>query len=289
MHPIARNRWHLASLALLLPLALAAEEAAPKAAAPAAERTPDELRALAASIDRGMVGTILHITEDSLDVRDLTEGSGGSTHVLLAGGPDVAVTGLKQSWDKLAQGDLIVVSYRGDPARAQGIRVLPPSVHPEVRAAVQQDLFDKPRGREFVGWIKRVDAQMIVLRTPNGPPGSKRTGSVKTFLRHKDTAVELLRDSWDELKKGDRVVIAFSKGEPSPADRVKVVLRGGEKPLPRGLATRLFDPAYDQSVKDVDGIGEWPPGKPWPPAEEPSAESAAKPAPAPASAPAPAK
>ena len=43
------------------------------------------------------------------------------------------------------------------------------------------------------------------------------------------------------------------------------VLRGGEKPLPPGLATRLFDPAYDESVEDVDGIGEFPPGQVWKP------------------------
>ncbi len=285
MHPTARNRWRLASLALLLPLAiataLAAEEAARSNAAPAAKRSLEERRALAATIDRGVVGTILRITKDELDVRDLREGSGGAYYIPLTGGSDVAVTGLKQSWELLREGDLIAVSYRGDPARAQGIRVLPASAHPQVRAAFQSELYDKPNGRVFVGWIKQVDARTIVLRTPNGPAGKKRKGAVKVFERHEDTVVELLRSSWDALKKGDRVMVAFSKGEPSPADRVKVVLRGGEKPLPRGLATRLFDPAYDQTVRDVDGIGEWPPGKPWPPAEEKPAESAVAPEPAP--------
>ena len=44
-----------------------------------------------------------------------------------------------------------------------------------------------------------------------------------------------------------------------------MLLRGGLKPLPPGLATRLYDPRFDGSVKDVDGIGEVPPGTPWPP------------------------
>lgn len=291
MHPNVRNRWHRASLALLLPLAIAtgiaAQQAAPEAAEPAVKRSADELRALAATIDHGMVGTVLRITQDEIDVRDLTEGSGGARFIQLKGGSDVAVTGLKQSWDKLAQGDLIIVSYRGDPARAQGIQVLPPSVHPDAKAVLPQDVFDKPAGREFVGWIKQVDAATMVLRTPDGPMGTRRPGTVKQFLRQPDTVVELLRDSWDTLKKGDRVVVGFGKGEPSPATYVKVILRGGEKPLPRGLATRLFDPAYDQTVKDVDGIGEWPAGKPWPPVEEPAAPAPAH-TPAPAGAPAPA-
>jgi hypothetical protein len=290
MRSVARNRTRAAVFALLLPLALgvaaAAQEAAPAqpaqeapaaqdAPAPAQTRTPEELQALAATIDRGMVGTILRITPDEVDVRELTEGSRGQSFVRLRGGKDVAVSGLKESWEKLAQGDLVAVSYKGDPPRAQGVRVLPASVHPDARTVAVQDPYKKPRGREFVGWIKQIDAKQVVLRTPDGPRGSKRKGAVKTFVRHEGTRVELLRDSWDALKKGDRVAINFGKGEPSPADVVKVVLRGGEKPLPRGLATRLFDARYDQSVKDVDGIGEWPPGKPWPPVDEASAGAAA--------------
>ena len=110
---------------------------------------------------------------------------------------------------------------------------------------------------------------------------SRRKGEAKTFVRKPDTKVELLRSSWDELKKGDRVAVVFEKGEPRPAERVRVILRGGLKPLPPGLATRLYDPAYDKSVSDVDGIGEWPPGVPWPPA---NANAAPGTAPAPAQA-----
>ena len=44
-----------------------------------------------------------------------------------------------------------------------------------------------------------------------------------------------------------------------------MVLRGGEKPLPPGLTTRLVDPEYDETVEDVDGIGEFPPDRVWQP------------------------
>ena len=44
------------------------------------------------------------------------------------------------------------------------------------------------------------------------------------------TVVERARSAWEELKKGDRVTVQFSKGDPSPADRVMVTLRGGQKP-----------------------------------------------------------
>ena len=65
-----------------------------------------------------------------------------------------------------------------------------------------------------------------------------------------------MRDSWDTLRKGDRVKIDFQKGNPRPADRIQVIRRGGEEPLPPGVATRIFDPDYDKSIRDVDGIGE---------------------------------
>jgi hypothetical protein len=160
-------------------------------------------------------------------------------------------------------------------------------------AAAGQDPFANKHGREFMGWIKLVDEKTLIVRTPDGPPGANRKGDVKTFVRQPDTQVELLRSSWSELKKGDRVAVVFSKGEPRPAKTVKVVLKGGEKPLPLGLATRLYDERWDKSVKDVDGIGEWPPDKPWPPGSKPpKPEAKATPAPAatptPAPAPAPA-
>jgi hypothetical protein len=245
-------------------------------------RSAEGQPAPAATVARSVVGTILKISNDGLSVRDLSEGRGGRFYIRLAGGPDVAVDGLKKSWQELQKGDLVIVTFGGDPVRARGIRVLPLSAHPAARAALSRDRYTKPRGREFIGWIKQVDAQTLVLRTPDGPPGTRRKGGIKTFVRHDGTVVERARSAWEELKKGDRVTVQFSKGDPSPADRVMVTLRGGQKPLPPGVATRLFDPAYDRTVKDVDGIGEWPPGKPWPPTAEESTESSAAPAVAPA-------
>lgn len=238
---------------------------APSAATPAFEKTPE----LAAQVVRGVTGVILNASEHEISVRDLSEGSRAMGFVNLAGGPETRVTGLKQSFAALRKGDLVAVSFQGDPPKALGVLVLPLDVDPELKALAGGDPYVK-RGREFMGWIKRVDDTTLVVRTPNGGPGSRRKGEVKTFARHDGTVVELLRSSWDELKKGDRVAVEFRKGEPRPADRVKVVLRGGEKPLPRGLATLLFDPEYDQTVQDVDGIGEWPPGKPWPASGEPA-------------------
>jgi hypothetical protein len=175
------------------------------------------------------------------------------------------VTGTKKSWGAITRGDLVAVSYKGLPPRAVGIQVLPPTLDSQIAIAAGKDPFAAKSGREFMGWIKMVDANTMIVRTPDGPPGANRPGDVKTFVRQKDTKVELLRSSWSELKKGDRVSVSFAKGEPRPAEIVRVVLKGGEKPLPYGLATRLYDSRWDMTVKDVDGIGEWPPGKPWPP------------------------
>jgi hypothetical protein len=223
--------------------------------------------ALAASVTRGLTGTILRVSKNEISVRNLGEGSGGQSWLPLVGGPSTPVSGLKNSWLELRRGDMVAVSYSGDPPRALGIQVLPLSLLPELGAAAGGRDPYKKAGREFVGWIKQVDAHSMAVRTPDGPPGSGRKGEVKVFVRHDGTEVSLLRDSWESLRKGDRVSVSFRKGEPRPADSVKVILRGGEKPLPRGLATRLYDPAYDKTVADVDGIGEWPPDKPWPPAD----------------------
>ena len=283
LHPRAL-RSRLAALALLLlPLAIAsgarADEApaagskAGSSAAPAHEAAPNA----AGQVARGITGVIVHLTKETIAVRNRAEGSGGTLTLTLAASADTRVTGIKKSFEELHQGDFVAISYRGTPPTAVGIQVLPPNLDPQVAAAMGIDLYRK-QGREFVGWIKRIDAQTMVVRTPNGPEGTQRKGEVKTFARQPDTKVELLRSSWDELKKGDRVAVTFAKGEPRPAERVQVVLRGGEKPLPPGLATRLYDPAYDTSVKDVDGIGEWPPSVPWPP-ENAKAAPATAPAP----------
>ena len=92
--------------------------------------------------------------------------------------------------------------------------------------------------------------------SPAAPPPARRQAEVKAFIRKEDTRVEVLRDSWQDVRKGDRVKIAFQKGNPRPIDLLQVIRRGGEEPLPPGVATRLFDPRWDESVKDVDGIGE---------------------------------
>jgi hypothetical protein len=298
----ARFPKRLARLALLLPLALACApeggDAAPGADAatsaaldaggsdtsgapePAprpslADRSPEELQEIAANMVRGLTGVILRATPEQIAVRNLSEGTGGSTWIELSGGPDTPVSGEKKSFDALRPGDLVAVAYQGVPPRAVGVRVITQELNPQLAASAFRDPYKK-RGREFTGWIKQIDAETMVVRTPNGPLG--RVGEIKTFSRHDATVVELLRDSWDDLKKGDRVTVIFRKGEPRPADRIKVVLRGGEKPLPRGLATQLFDPAYDHTVKDVDGIGEWPPDQPWPPGAQAQDPPAAAPA-----------
>ncbi|HXK23332.1 MAG TPA: hypothetical protein VMS55_11715 [Myxococcota bacterium] len=266
---------HLALLAFWLPLALAAaasaQEPAPASAPAAALAKPSEPAKPvdpAAEVPRGITGVILNITSDVLSIRNLAQGAGGGRGFLtLAGDANVPVTGLRKSYGELQKGDLVAVSYQGDPPRATGIQVLPRKLDPQFAAAAGmapgQDPYAKG-GRGFVGWIKQIDDKTMVLRTPNGPAGSKRKGDVKTFVRTDHTTVELYKHSWEELKKGDRVEVTFEKGEPRPVDRIRVVLIGGQKPLPPGLATLLFDPAYDKTVKDVDGIGEWPPDKEWP-------------------------
>jgi hypothetical protein len=283
-------RHRLVAQALLLPLALAlaasAEEAASggkdtgaSAPSPAPAASPKQ-----AEVSRGITGVILALSEKTIAVRNLAEGSRGTNSLTLAANADTRVTGLKKSFAELRQGDFVAIAYQGTPPTATGIQVLPPNLDGQIAAALGLDPYHK-QSREFIGWIKRIDAHTMVVRTPDGPPASRRKGEVKTFVRQPDTKVEMLRSSWDELKKGDRVVVDFDKGEPRPAERVQVILRGGEKPLPPGLATRLFDRAYDQSVKDVDGIGEWPPGVPWPPqnaSAAPGAGAAPTPAPAPA-------
>jgi hypothetical protein len=124
----------------------------------------------------------------------------------------------------------------------------------------------KPKkARPFVGWIKLKTDDTLVVRMPDGPPPRSVPGEIKTFERNDDTEVAMLRSSWDELAKGDRVMVYSDRDRPGSARRIVAILRGGEKPLPPGLATRLFDPRYDESVEDVDGIGEVPPGTQWPP------------------------
>jgi len=220
-------------------------------------------------------GKIERAGEEAIVVRRLgqTTQPNAPPVMIIRGGEDVPVSGEGRSdWSKLRRGDLVIVSYQLEPAPlASKVLVLPVTAHPMVAAALGVTPA-KSAGRQFTGWIKYKDESLLVVRTPDALPPRQIPGKVRTFIRHEGTKVTLYRESWEELKKGDRVIVHFSKGNPRPADLVKVVLRGGEKPLPPGLATRLYDPTYDTSVKDVDGIGEIPAGANWTPPR--SAESA---------------
>jgi hypothetical protein len=225
----------------------------------------------------GSSGKLERVTREGLVLRRMGHSTQPNAPKMLriAGGPLVPVSGEgRSSWGKLRKGDLVVVSYRIEPVpAATKVLVLPPTAHPLVASAVGATPA-KAKGRQFTGWVKYKDESLLVVRTPDALTPHPAPGRVRTFVRHEGTEVTLFRDSWDELKKGDRVIVHFQKGNPRPADLVKVVLRGGEKPLPPGLATRLFDPTYDRSVKDVDGIGEVPPGQQWEPPNDRSSSSA---------------
>ena len=275
MREAMAGRLRLALLALCLPLALAAAAAAEDAKRDDAP----EKQAETPTGPKGITGVIISLTKESFAVRNLAQGSGGGRSFLtLAGDPETPVSGEKKSFAELEAGDLVAVSYQGDPPKALGIRVLPRELDPAFAAVTGGAGLYEKRGREFIGWIKQVDAKTMVVRTPNPPPSTRRKAEIKTFVRTDTTVVSGSRTSWDDLKKGDRVTVAFAKGEPRPAERVHVILIAGKRPLPPGLATQLFDPAYDKSVEDVDGIGEWPPGEPWPPADPKKTTTAPQPA-----------
>ena len=268
MHRRCRPLLALAALVVLLPLRAPGE-----AELPATDAQTNAAPA-PATPTYGTTGKIERVRRDAIVVRRMgrTTQPNAPLIMTIAGGPAVPVSGEGRShWMKLRRGDLVVVSYDLDPEpRAAKVLVLPPTAHPLMAAALGVTPA-KMKGRLFTGWIKYKDESLLVVRTPDAAPPLHRPGKVRTFIRHEGTKVELFRDSWDALKKGDRVMVHYQKGNPRPADLVKVVLRGGEKPLPPGLATRLFDKSYDTRVKDVDGIGEIPPGVTWtPPKPQPS-------------------
>lgn len=256
-----RCRWLLAltAFAICLPLSAPGDPAPGETAAPEASSS-DLVYATTGKIER--------VRPDSIAVRRMGRTTQPNAPALqvISGGMTTPVGGEgKTSWSALRKGDLVVVSYRLDPTpQAAKVMVLPPTAHPAVAAALGVTPA-KLKGRVFSGWIKYKDQTTLVVRTPDRPPPQYRPGQTQTFVRQEGTKVELHRSSWDELKKGDRVMIHYQKGNPRPADVIKVVLRGGEKPLPPGLATRLYDPVYDTSVQDVDGIGEIPPDQTWQP------------------------
>lgn len=255
------TRIHLTSRAvlwvLLLPaLALAAE---PTSEADAPYIQPSaQFKVMTAKV-RGVSATKLVLERFNIE-RNFKKAE------TLAGDPSVPVDGEKKAWLELRKGDLVNVTFdpSSQPRRAVKVSVMKPSDHPAVARTVGLQQTNK-RGREFSGWIKLKHDDYVVVRTPDEPAPSDRKGTRMRFNRTEETKVTKFRDSWDALKKGDRVTVQYGKGRPRPAERVAVVLRGGEKPLPAGLPTRLYDPKFDDSVKDVDGIGEVAPGEEWRP------------------------
>lgn len=252
--------WIGAALAaLFLPLATLAEESTP-----AASPSPDSATETASDAPkktRAFTGLIRRVSATEIVVQQIGSGRKIAAQRLLTvpGGPETPVSGRgKNEWGKLRKGDLVAVAFRpGPPPETLKVLVLPPTALPQAAMALGKT--PRKGQREFTGWIKFKDDSKLVVRTPDALPPRERKGESKTFIRTESTTVEMLRSSWDDLEKGDRVGIHFEKGDPRPIKTIFVVTRGGEKPLPRGLATRLFDPEYDETVKDVDGIGETQP------------------------------
>ena len=249
MQRSARALWLTGLLACVVP-ALAADTGTP-------EPKPGEAL-------EGVTATILDVGPKRL----LVVRSGSATDAqaprvfAFGGGADVPVSGGgRTSWADLEQGDPVLVSYvGGDQPQARKVTVLSRPVPVDSLILAQAGFpLEKPAKRTFVGYIKKKDGDVLHVMRPRAAPPADRPSQIKRFVRHPGTKVAVLRDSWDALKKGDRVKIEFEKGNPRPTDLVQVIWRGGEKPLPPGVATRLYDPTYDKSVKDVDGIGETQP------------------------------
>jgi hypothetical protein len=273
----SRNASRIAALALLLPMLASAGEPAPDPGA--IVQTPATYRSVTGRLDS--------VGKDQLVVEQFSATTGAHQRLRFAGGGDVKVAGKKESWFALRRGDLVTVIWDSAAAvqaplsgRVVKVTVMDPTEHPAIARLIGVE--PPKHGRVFTGWVKQKTGDSIVVRTPDGPPPGGHKGEVLVFARTEKTKVEVRRSSWDEIKKGDRVTVHYGKGRPRPAERIQVVLKGGEKPLPPGLATRLFDPRYDHTVKDVDGIGEVPPGAEWkPPADGPrGAGEAGKGAPA---------
>jgi hypothetical protein len=256
----ARARWLSLLLACAVP-ALAADPAPnaaqpePAPAKPAATPPGETLEAVTA--------TILAVgPKRLLVVRSGSATQPGAPRVFdFTVSPEVAVSGAGRArWADLARGDPVLVNYvdtGGDRPQARKVTVLSRPIPIDTLIMAEAGFpLEKPPKRSFVGYIKKVDGDVIDVMRPRAAPPVNRPSQLKRFVRRPNTKVAVLRDSWTSLKKGDRVKIEFEKGNPRPADLVQVIWRGGEKPLPPGVATRLFDPTYDRTVKDVDGIGE---------------------------------
>jgi hypothetical protein len=260
MRRCARKLLLAAALACCLPLLASAQaEKAPveeieavTSAAEAASKPTEKLEGVAVFIEKVQAdGILISVAGTSTDPTI-------PRSFKIAGSSRVKVSGNgKKHWIDLRRGDLALVSYvKGDPPVARKVNVFPRvSIDPTLRAAVGLDP-RKPKERTFIGYIKRKEGDELHVLSPAPVNQARRRPEIKRFIRHEETSVEVLRDSWDDLRKGDRVKIAFQKGNPRPADLIQVIWLGGEKPLPPGVATRIYDPKYDENVKDVDGIGE---------------------------------
>ncbi len=255
MHRMTRSLGAL-WLALWLPLAVVAKEPAPaepgltQAAPAAAGAQAGEERKT-----RAFTGVIREVTASHILVQQVGHGRKLKSNPILRvpGDAETPVSGQgKDRWAKLRRGDVVAVAFRpGPPPETLKVLVLPATAMPQVIKAVGKT--PRKGKREFTGWIKHKDGSLLVVRSPDAAPPGKRKGQIKEFVRTDATTVEVLRSSWDEIRKGDRVTIEFAKGDPRPIKRIQVVSRGGEKPLPPGLAKRLFDPRYDASLEDVGG------------------------------------
>ena len=263
MRRCARKPLLAAALACCLPV-LANAQVAPKATGEleAGPKPTEKVEAVTKPTEEleGVTVIIQKVQADGILIRVAGTSTDPSIprEFKIAGSLRVKVSGNgKKHWLDLRRGDLALVSYvKGDPPVARKVNVFPrASVDPTLLAAVGLDP-RKPKERTFIGYIKRKEGDELHVLSPAPANNARRRPEIKRFIRHEETSVEVLRDSWDDLRKGDRVKIAFQKGNPRPADLIQVIWLGGEKPLPSGVATRIYDPTYDKSVKDVDGIGE---------------------------------
>ncbi len=288
MRGIALN---LALLLWLLPVGIGAAEPAMPAAGEAAEAAAEqaktaggdgseaeanEAKSRAQAPTGGASGLIRSVNRSQITIDRIgrRKGTKGAT-VVLKGHPKVPVSGKKKRWMALRKGDFVTVAWSDTttPATVRKVVVHPREQHPAMAAALGTNRQLEPTVRKFVGWIKQKTDTGLVALTPGPEPVPGRAerrkpepGKTMKFVRMEYTTVEMKRGAWEELRKGDRIAVYFGKGRPRPAERIVVLRRGGERPLLPGLATRLFHPDYDRTVKDVDGIGEVPPGTAWEPA-----------------------
>lgn len=242
-----------------------AEAEADAEEAPAAEETEPGTPARIEAFP----GIIQKVTGQGILVRGVGQPSDPSAPALMffTGKVGVPVKGEgKHGWMALRRNDVVLVSYeKGPPHKTRQVNVLPRPAGPNAPTTAKRQ---KPASRSFVGYIKLKEGDEIIVMQPRKPVQNAPAPPAKAFVRVENTQVTVLRDSWEALRKGDRVRILHQKGNPRPIDVLQVIRLGGEQPLPPGVATRLFDPRWDASVEDVDGIGETGPVPPLPKAKQ---------------------